>query len=75
MPTPVHTVPSAAFYTYASMSEEAKKELQHASQVTKQKTGKIELHTPKYYTACTIGGILACVHTSLLPPHCKKCHT
>lgn len=25
------------------------------------KAGKIELYSPKYYAACTFGGLLACV--------------
>ena len=61
MANPTHSVPLAALYPYASISEEAKRELQHASQVAQQKTGKIELYSPKYYTACTIGGVFACV--------------
>lgn len=30
------------------------------------KTGKIEMFTPKYYAACTFGGLLACVSRMLL---------
>lgn len=65
--------PSAAsLYPYASISEEAKKlgkeaqaEFRHASEAAQKKTGKIDMYSPKFYAACTIGGILACV---CLPP-------
>ena len=43
------------------LSEEAKREIQKASQAAQAKAGKIELYSPKYYAACTLGGLLACV--------------
>lgn len=43
------------------LSEEAQREIQKASQIAQAKAGKIELYSPKYYAACTIGGLLACV--------------
>lgn len=44
-----------------SLSNEAQKEIQKASQVAQAKAGKIELYSAKYYAACTLGGMLACV--------------
>lgn len=43
------------------LSEEAQREIQKASQIAQAKAGKIELYSPKYYAACTLGGLLACV--------------
>jgi len=44
-----------------TLSEEAQREIQKASQAAQAKAGKIELYSPKYYAACTFGGLLACV--------------
>ena len=44
-----------------SLSNEAQKEIQKASQAAQAKAGKIELYSAKYYAACTLGGMLACV--------------
>ena len=49
-----------------ALSEEAQKEYQKATQAAQAKTGKIELYSAKYYAACTLGGLLACVW-----PPCK----
>lgn len=43
------------------LATEATREFNAASQMAQAKTGKIEMGTPKYYAACTFGGILACV--------------
>lgn len=43
------------------LTEEAQKEYTKASQAAQAKAGKIELYSPKYYAACTLGGLLACV--------------
>lgn len=43
------------------LTEEAQKEYAKASQAAQAKAGKIELYSPKYYAACTLGGLLACV--------------
>lgn len=43
------------------LSEEAQREIQKASQLAQAKAGKIELYSPKYYAACTLGGLMACV--------------
>ncbi|EED12338.1 mitochondrial phosphate carrier protein, putative [Talaromyces stipitatus ATCC 10500] len=39
------------------------------------KTGKIEMFSPKYYAACTFGGLLACglTHTAVTPLDLVKC--
>ena len=43
------------------LSAEAQHEFDKASGAAQAKAGKIELYTPKYYAACTFGGLLACV--------------
>lgn len=43
------------------LSKEAQAEFDKASSATLAKTGKIELYSGKYYAACTVGGLLACV--------------
>lgn len=43
------------------LSEEAVKEFNAASKKAQAATGGIELFSPKYYAACTFGGLLACV--------------
>ena len=56
--------PSKAFSaeeTAQSLSAEAQKEVQKASAAARAKTGEIELYSPKYYAACTFGGLIACV--------------
>lgn len=37
------------------------KDWDKASHKAQEKAGKIELYSPKYYAACTFGGLLACV--------------
>jgi solute carrier family 25 phosphate transporter 3 len=44
-----------------AFAKEASREFNVASQKAQAKTGKIELWSPKYYAACTVGGLLACV--------------
>jgi len=44
-----------------TFSKEASREFDIASKKTQDKTGKIEPWTPKYYAACIVGGMLACV--------------
>lgn len=48
------------------LGNEAAREFEKASSIAQKKAGAIELHSPKYYAACTIGGILACVSDALL---------
>ena len=45
----------------SALSEEAQKEIAKASSAAQAKTGQIELYSPKYYAACTFGGLVACV--------------
>ena len=45
----------------SQLSNEAQKEFQKASSLAQAKAGKIELYSAKYYAACTLGGLLACV--------------
>lgn len=47
------------------MSEGAVKEFEKASAAAQAKTGQIELYSGKYYAACTLGGIFACVRRAL----------
>lgn len=45
----------------SALSQEAASELRKSSQAIQARTGQIELHSAKYYAACTFGGLLACV--------------
>lgn len=45
----------------AQLSDAAVKEFEKASSKAQATAGKIQLYTPKYYAACTFGGLLACV--------------
>ena len=47
------------------LSAEAAKEFEKASAKAQAKTGHIELYSAKYYAACALGGLLACVGTSI----------
>lgn len=44
-----------------SLAKEATREFNLASEKVQAKTGHIDPWTPKYYAACTVGGLLACV--------------
>ena len=44
-----------------SLAKEATREFNLASEKVQAKTGHIEPWSPKYYAACTVGGLLACV--------------
>jgi len=57
------------------LSEAAVKEFEKASSKAQAKAGKIELYSPKYYAACTFGGLLACglTHTAVTPLDLVKC--
>lgn len=57
------------------LSEEAQKEFDKASHKAQAKAGNIDLYSPKYYAACTVGGILACgiTHTAVTPLDLVKC--
>jgi len=43
------------------LSQEASHELAKASAKAQKEVGGIELYSPKFYAACTLGGLLACV--------------
>ena len=43
------------------LSEEATREFEKASARAQKATGGIQMHSGKYYAACTMGGLLACV--------------
>lgn len=47
-----------------SLGGGAAKELEKASHLAQEKTGKIELYSGKYYASCIFGGLLACVSIS-----------
>lgn len=57
------------------LSDAAKKELQKASSIAQEKTGKIELYSAKYYATCTFGGLMACgaTHWGVTPLDLVKC--
>jgi solute carrier family 25 phosphate transporter 3 len=57
---PIFTSWSAAD-TAKELSQAAQNEYSKASQKAQAKAGGIELYSAKYYAACTVGGILACV--------------
>jgi solute carrier family 25 (mitochondrial phosphate transporter), member 3 len=46
------------------LTDAAVDKYEKASAKAQAKTGNIELYSGKYYAACTVGGILACVCTS-----------
>jgi len=48
------------------LSEAAEHEYEKASQKAQAKVGGIELYSAKYYAACTVGGILACVRFPII---------
>jgi len=57
------------------LSDKAVAEFEKASTAAQAKAGKIELYSPKYYAACTFGGLLACglTHTAVTPLDLVKC--
>ncbi|KAF9892902.1 hypothetical protein FE257_000494 [Aspergillus nanangensis] len=58
-----------------ALAKEATHEFEVVSQKAQAKAGKIEPWTPKYYAACTFGGMLACglTHTAVTPLDLVKC--
>ena len=52
------------------LSAEAQQEYAKASAEAQAKAGEIELYSPKYYAACTVSGILACVRAAP-PPYAR----
>ncbi|KAH0609128.1 uncharacterized protein H6S33_001356 [Morchella sextelata] len=74
--------PAAQLYPYASVSAEAHKlsaeaqaEFDKASKAAQRKAGPIELYSPKFYAACTLGGLFACglTHAAVTPLDLIKC--
>ncbi|MCJ1298469.1 hypothetical protein MMC08_001259 [Hypocenomyce scalaris] len=57
------------------LTEGAQNEYTKASEAAQAKAGQIELYSPKYYAACTFGGLLACgvTHTAVTPLDLVKC--
>jgi solute carrier family 25 phosphate transporter 3 len=53
----------------AAVGKEAVKEYEKTSAKAQEKVGKIELFSAKYYAACTFGGMMACVSTSISSMH------
>lgn len=49
----------------AAVGDKAVHEYEKASAKAQEKVGKIELFSPKYYAACTFGGLLACVSEAI----------
>lgn len=68
-PEPKHPTPDFSIWNVAEdikskanvLSKEAQAEMSKASSKAQEKTGKIELYSPRYYAACTFGGLIACV--------------
>ena len=58
-----------------SLTTAAQEEFEKASQKAQEKAGHIELYSPKYYAACTFGGLMACglTHTAVTPLDLVKC--
>ncbi|KAJ5769341.1 mitochondrial phosphate carrier protein [Penicillium odoratum] len=67
--------PFPAWSAIDEVKKTAVHEYEAASQKAQNKAGKIELWTPKYYAACTFGGLLACglTHTAVTPLDLIKC--
>jgi solute carrier family 25 phosphate transporter 3 len=59
----------------AKIGNTAIAEFEKASHKAQDKAGHIELYSPKYYAACTFGGIMACglTHTAVTPLDLVKC--
>ncbi|KAI9679974.1 MAG: hypothetical protein M1817_004989 [Caeruleum heppii] len=72
---PVSSVTDDAKAKASNLSHEAAAEFQKASAKAQEKAGTIELYSPKYYAACTFGGLLACgtTHTAVTPLDLVKC--
>lgn len=72
---PAYSISDDAKSKAKALSAEAAREFEVASQKAQAKAGKIELFSPKYYAACTLGGILACgpTHTVVTPMDLVKC--
>lgn len=60
-PFPAYSVIEDTKSKTDAMTKEASREFNTASQKAQSATGKIEPWSGKYYAACTVGGLLACV--------------
>lgn len=58
---PAYSISDDAKSKAKQLSKEAVEEFNAASKKAQAATGGIELFSPKYYAACTFGGLLACV--------------
>lgn len=58
--TPLQARPELYGAAFSIVEDAKDKALKAAA---KPQQGKIELYSPKYYAACTFGGMLACVRT------------
>ncbi|KAJ5884907.1 mitochondrial phosphate carrier protein [Penicillium taxi] len=74
-PFPAWSAIDEAKKTADSIAKEAAHEYNIASHKVQAKAGHIEPWTPKYYVACTVGGMLACglTHTAVTPLDLIKC--
>ncbi|KAF5096630.1 hypothetical protein DV451_004154 [Geotrichum candidum] len=57
------------------LTKEAEAELKKVGQAIKAETKGIELYSPEFYAACTVGGVLACgtTHAAVTPLDLVKC--
>ncbi|KAE8148655.1 mitochondrial carrier domain-containing protein [Aspergillus avenaceus] len=74
-PFPVWSVVDDTKKKADALAKEASREFNVASQKAQTKAGHIEPWSPKYYAACTFGGLLACglTHTAVTPLDLIKC--
>ncbi|KAF2035797.1 mitochondrial carrier [Setomelanomma holmii] len=72
---PAWSVTEDAKQKAAKLGDTAVAEFEKASHKAQAKAGHIELYSPKYYAACTFGGIMACglTHTAVTPLDLVKC--
>jgi solute carrier family 25 phosphate transporter 3 len=49
-----------------ALSAEATKEFEKASAKAQAKAGHIEMYSAKFYAACSLGGLVACVSASVM---------
>ncbi len=82
---PAYSAVDDAKIKASQVGNEAVKEFDKASQKAQATAGKIEPHSPKYYAACTFGGLMACVRRALraelmgeayekIGPYAHGCH-
>lgn len=72
---PAWSVTEDAKAKATKLGDAAVNEFEKASHKAQDKAGRIELYSPKYYAACTFGGIMACglTHTAVTPLDLVKC--